>query len=162
MMKRMIGVFAVGIILLSGTPSWATMDGSLASLNRDEARLSMEMGSTSPCPLPRGEFSGIQQGNYKLSWFTSLCVYEEMDSFLHHEKVREYIRLMPPENVFAIYWEGRADPRIFLGPALDGFHHSHGREWRRGRFLYIKGRKGSFVVDMKLIPKGLDPKTLAP
>ena len=119
-MKRMIGGFAVGIILLSETPSWATMDGSIASLNRDEARLSMEMGSTSPCPLPPGEFSGIQQGNYKSSWLTSLCVYEEMDSFLHHEKVREYIRLMPPENVFAIYWEGRVDPRIFLGPALEG------------------------------------------
>ena len=161
-MKRMIGVIAVGILLLSEPPAWATMDGSLASLNRDESRLSMEMGSTSPCPLPPGEFSGIQQGTYKSSWLTSLCVYEEMDSFLHHEKVREYIRLMPPENVFAIYWEGHVDPRIFLGPALNGFQRRHGREWRSGRFLYIRGRKGSFVVDTKLMPKGLDPKTLAP
>ena len=49
-MKRMIGVIAVGILLLSEPPAWATMDGSLASLNRDESRLSMEMGSTS-CPV---------------------------------------------------------------------------------------------------------------
>jgi hypothetical protein len=161
-MKGWIGVSAIGALLLSIAPSWATMDGSLASLTRDGARLSMEMGSTSPCPLPPGEFSGIQKGHYDAAWLKSLCVYEEMDSYLHHEKVREYIRLMPPEDVFAVYWEGGVDPKVFLGPAESGLSYRHGREWRRGRFLYIMKRKGSFVVDMKLIPKGLDPKTLAP
>ena len=121
------------------------------------------MGSTFPCPLPAGEFEAIKKGQYDPSWLQGLCLYEELDSFIHHQKVREYIRLMPPETVFAVYWEGRIDPKVVLGPALAGFQNGHGRkEWKSGRFLYLKSRTGTLAVDTKIIPPGMDPKTLAP
>jgi len=161
-MKKTVALIFTSLILLSSRPAHATMDGSIASLNRDESLLSTEFGSTSPCPLPPGEFSGLEQGHFSVSWLKSLCIYDEMDSFIHHLKVREYIRLLPPEDVFAVWWEGRVSPGGILGPASAGLRHRHGRTWKNGRFLYIVGKHGGFVVDMKLIPPGLDPKTLAP
>ena len=161
-MKNVRIIFGLMILLFPATV-WATMDGSLASISRDDARLSTEMGSTSPCPLPAGEFEAIKKGQYDPKWLQGLCLYEELDSFIHHQKVREYIRLIPPESVFAVYWEGRLDPKVVLGPALAGFKNGHGRkEWKSGRFLYIRSRTGILAVDMKLLPPGMDPKTLAP
>ena len=149
--------------LISSSPAFATMDGSLASISRDDARLSTETGSTSPCPLPAGEFEAIKKGSYDPKWLQGLCIYEELDSFIHHQKIREYIRLMPPENVFAVYWEGKIDPRVVLGPALSGFENSHGKkEWKSGQFIYIRSRTGTLAVDTTLLPLGMDPKTLAP
>ena len=164
MMKKIVVLIVASIILISSHEAQATMDGTIASLNRDESLLSTEFGSTSPCPLPPGEFSGIEQGRFSVSWLKSLCIYDEMDSFIHHLKVREYIRLLPPENVFAVWWEGRVSPSAsgILGPALAGLRHRKGRTWKSGRFLYIVGKHGGFVVDTKLIPPGLDPKNLAP
>ncbi|MHB8370812.1 MAG: hypothetical protein ACYDBP_14190 [Leptospirales bacterium] len=156
-----------GVVLLAGC-LWlwpgmarATMDGSLASLGRDAARLSMETGAMSPCPLPPGMFSAIEKGQYPRNGIGSLCVYGEMVSYLHHTKIREYFRLLPPEKVFAIYWEGPLDPKVFLGLAASGLKPGEKR-WRVGRFLYERDKIGTFVVDTTLIPEGLDPKILAP
>ena len=161
-MKK-LRIILVLIILLFPATVWATMDGSLESISRDDARLSTEMGSTSPCPLPAGEFEAIKKGQYDPSWLQGLCLYEELDSFIHHQKVREYIRLVPPETVFAVYWEGRLDPEVVLGPALAGFQNGHGRkEWKSGRFFFRKSRTGTLAVDTTLLPPGMDPKTLAP
>ena len=75
-----VRIILVLVILLFPATVWATMDGSLASISRDDARLSTEMGSTSPCPLPAGEFEAIKKGQYDPSWLQGLCLYEEIDS----------------------------------------------------------------------------------
>ena len=147
------------------TPAFATMDGSLASLTRDEARLSLELGQSFPCPLPEGTFSAIQKG--KPISLSSLCMIVEGSSFLHHTKIREYIRIMPPEKVFGIYWEGPLSPQVFLGPDYPAYQtflktkkksaSSHSRQ-----FLFLSRSHGMLVIDRTLLPSGLDPNTLSP
>ncbi len=159
-----LGLFLVaGLALLVPARAIATMDGSLASMGRDAARLSMETGGLSPCPLPKGMFSGVGRGEFPKDGIASLCMYGELVSYLHHTKIREYFRLLPPEKVFAVYWEGALDPGIFLGSAAAGLTRSREKkEWRTGRFLYIAHGTGTFVVDTTLLPPGLDPKLLSP
>ncbi len=147
------------------TPAFATMDGSLASLTRDEARLSLEFGQSFPCPLPDGTFSAIQKG--KPVSLSSLCLIVEGSSFLHHTKIREYMRIMPPEKVFGIYWEGPLPPQVFLGPAYPAYQDflktknksasSHSR-----KFLFFSRPHGTLVIDRTLLPSGLAPNTLSP
>jgi len=143
----------------------AAMDGTLGTLTRDASRLSMELGQTLPCPLPKGAFSGLEKG--RPLPLASLCVTVEMSSFLHHAKIREFMRIMPPEKVFAVYWEGKIPGTPFLGPALPAYRAliESGRRWRKvssGPYLFLSRPQGTLVIDRTLLPPGLDPETLAP
>lgn len=154
------------VVFFLSFPSLAfgSMDGDLSSLSQDFVRLSMEVSQTFPCPFSAEPLNKNDQTHQTLS---SLCVVFEASSFLHHTKIREYMRVTPPEKVFAVYWEGVLSPQIFLGQAFPDYQKFVKRQktskiFMDRTFLILKREYGTLVIDRNLLPKNINPKTISP
>ena len=155
---RIIAAVTGIILLLPCTSAWAGLDGTLSSLATDSSVMATEGQTVQPCPIP-----GIP--GVSAVPLNDLCMETVFISYIHRSKAIEYMTIMPPEKVFAVYVERVSRPNVLMGPAYSAYKEFLSEKravGHSGRFVFYKRKYGVLAVDKTLAPKKQTTAGLTP